>query len=170
MKPYFSARSLFATFAMAMALGAPPAGAATTDLSPVPLGTASSTSVLPNLMFILDDSGSMGRYWMPDNVDASNTCKSYVRTSGGSTSTNCVLDGGTDLVSPSQDNVRHIPTQDWAAGPPAYAAEFNTIYYNPQITYLPGKDGAGADMPTYGSPWTLVKVNPYLSTSTNTLT
>src|SRR5512134_2158875 len=139
MKPNFSARSLFATLAMAMALGATPAGAATTDLSPVPLGTASSTSVLPNLMFVLDDSGSMGRYWMPDNVDADNTCKSHrTHSTSGTNRNNCIVDAGnTNLVPQAADSnyvddVRHIPQQQWPAGPPAYAAEFNTIYYNPQ--------------------------------------
>ena len=171
MKPYYSARFLFATLALATALGAPPAGAAQTDLSPVPLGTASSTSVLPNLMFILDDSGSMGRYYMPDNIDGSNTCKLYRLNSGGTNSTNCILDSGsTNTVSPTTDSVRHVPSQDWPAGPPVYAAEFNTMYYNPQITYSPGKDGAGADLPSFGSPWTAVKVNPYVSTNTFDLT
>ena len=51
-----------------------------------------------------------------------------------------------------------------------YATEFNTIYYNPQITYSPGKDGAGADLPSFGSPWTAVNVNPYVSTNTFDLT
>ena len=171
MKPYYSARFLFATLALGTVLGASPASAAQTDLSPVPLGTASATSVLPNLMFILDDSGSMGRYWMPDNIESGNTCKNYRLSSGGATSTNCILDSGTtNTVSPTTDDVRHIPSQDWPAGPPAYAAEFNTMYYNPQITYNPGKDGAGADLPSFGSPWTAVKVNPYVSTNTFNLT
>ncbi len=179
MKPNFSARSLFAALAVATAIGAPsvPARAAQTDLSPVPLGTASSTAVLPNLMFILDDSGSMGRYWMPDNVDADNTCKAHRTNSGGSTNrTNCMVDSNNTNLLPQaadssfRDDVRNIPMQEWPAGPPVYAAEFNTIYYNPQITYAPGKDGAGADLPSFGSPWTAVKVNPYVSTNTVDLT
>ena len=186
MKPNFSAHSLIASVALAMALGIPPApaGAATTDISSVPLGTASATAVLPNLMFILDDSGSMGWYFMPDNVDAlklpgdfpgsiSSTfnCKSYALTSGGTTRNNCIVDSGTvNTISPTTDGVRHVPANDWPAGPPAYAAEYNTIYYNPQITYLPGKDSGGLDLPGFGSPWALVKVNPYVSNNTIDLT
>ena len=186
MKPNFSAHSLIASVALAMALGIPPApaGAATTDISSVPLGTASATAVLPNLMFILDDSGSMGWYFMPDNVDAlklpgdfpgsiSSTvnCKSYALTSGGTTRNNCIVDSGTvNTISPTTDGVRHVPANDWPAGPPAYAAEYNTIYYNPQITYLPGKDSGGLDLPSFGSPWALVKVNPYVSNNTIDLT
>lgn len=44
--------------------------AATTDLSSVPLVTSSTSSVLPNLMFVLDDSGSMDWDYMPDWADS----------------------------------------------------------------------------------------------------
>jgi type IV pilus assembly protein PilY1 len=162
----------FAALAAAALFGLAPAPVAAqqTDISPIPLGTASSVTVLPNLMFILDDSGSMGRYWMPDNVDNSNTCKSYRNDSSGSTSTNCLLDNGTDLVSPSVDSVRHDPQQPWPAGPPAMAAQFNTIFYNPQITYGPGLDSTGTSLGSFGSPWTAVRVNPYANTTTIDLT
>jgi type IV pilus assembly protein PilY1 len=56
--------------AMMLAVTALPAGiqAATTDLASSPMVTSSTSSVLPNLMFILDDSGSMGWSYMPDVV------------------------------------------------------------------------------------------------------
>lgn len=38
-----------------------------TDLATAPLSTSSSSSVLPNLMFIMDDSGSMGWAHLPDD-------------------------------------------------------------------------------------------------------
>lgn len=50
--------------------------AETTDISTVPLGTSPVSAVLPNLMFILDDSGSMDWEYMPDQVNDSGTCKS----------------------------------------------------------------------------------------------
>jgi Tfp pilus tip-associated adhesin PilY1 len=126
MKRYLSARSLFAALAAAMVLGAPiaPAGAAPTDLSSVPLGTSSSTAVLPNLMFILDDSGSMAREHMPDELQNGSACK--VCTS----SSSCNV-AGTSCV---------------PGHAPYYASRFNTIYYNPQITYSPGVDGNGASL------------------------
>ena len=46
--------------------------AATTDLANVPLVTSSTSSVLPNLMFVLDDSGSMGWAYLPDWANVSN--------------------------------------------------------------------------------------------------
>lgn len=49
--------------------------AATTDLSNVPLVTSSTDAVLPNIMFVLDDSGSMDWDYMPD--DAKNFSGKY---------------------------------------------------------------------------------------------
>ncbi|MDD5242203.1 MAG: PilC/PilY family type IV pilus protein [Sulfuricella sp.] len=42
--------------------------AATTDISSSPLASSSSIAVKPNVMFILDDSGSMGWEYLPDSV------------------------------------------------------------------------------------------------------
>ena len=43
-----------------------------TDLATAPLQTATSTMVKPNIMFILDDSGSMDSDYLPDWADSSN--------------------------------------------------------------------------------------------------
>jgi Tfp pilus tip-associated adhesin PilY1 len=56
--------------------------AASVTLATAPLATSTASSVSPNLMFILDDSGSMGWNYMPDNANdfngaygfASNQC------------------------------------------------------------------------------------------------
>jgi type IV pilus assembly protein PilY1 len=42
------------------------AAAANTDLASSPLTTSSTSSVLPNLLFVLDDSGSMDNSYLPD--------------------------------------------------------------------------------------------------------
>ena len=42
--------------------------AGTTDIAPQPLATTSAVHAKPNLMFILDDSGSMGWGYMPDDI------------------------------------------------------------------------------------------------------
>lgn len=47
------------------------AAASTTDIAQVPLNTASKTVIKPNLMFVLDDSGSMARDHMPDDANFS---------------------------------------------------------------------------------------------------
>lgn len=48
------------------------AHAAITDISTSPLVSSASTSVLPNIMFVLDDSGSMDWAYMPDWANVSN--------------------------------------------------------------------------------------------------
>ena len=114
------------------------ARAASTPISQTPLATASTAStVLPNVMFALDDSGSMAWDYMPDNVNDSNTAK----TCGGS----CDVVGGTA-----------------AAGfPPFYATQFNMLAYNPLITYSPGVNYLGVSLGN-ASP-TAANNDPYLS-------
>ena len=46
-----------------------PALAAITDIANAPLASSSNLSVKPNLLFILDDSGSMTMDAMPDNAE-----------------------------------------------------------------------------------------------------
>jgi type IV pilus assembly protein PilY1 len=92
--------------------------AAETDLASAPLVDATPGEVLPNLMYILDNSGSMDRDYMPDYVTSSNKCKS----SSGTFSAGC------------------------GYGDPAYNTEsFNSIYYNPEITYSPAKNADGTE-------------------------
>ena len=47
--------------------------AATTDLASAPLVTSAASSVLPNIMFMLDDSGSMNWNYLPDWATTSNS-------------------------------------------------------------------------------------------------
>jgi type IV pilus assembly protein PilY1 len=56
-----------------MVLGLQAAQAATTDLADVPLFTSSASVVKPNILFILDDSGSMARDYTPDNANFATT-------------------------------------------------------------------------------------------------
>ena len=109
-----------------------------TDLGTAPLVSATTGDVLPNLMYILDNSGSMGWDYMPDYVNDSNKCKA----TSGTFSASC------------------------AFGDPAYnTSEFNSIYYNPTITYTPRLDALGAEKPSMTSAntsgWTQVDVDAY---------
>lgn len=65
------ARLLIATLA-SFAI-APAAQAQLTDISSNPLTTSAPNQVKPNLLFILDDSGSMGRDYMPDDANFAST-------------------------------------------------------------------------------------------------
>ena len=87
---------------------------AATDLGTLPLNLSNtSTVVLPNIMYILDNSGSMSWDFMPDYVDDSNKCKS--------TGTSGLFSAGCAL-----------------GDPPRMSSTFNSIYYNPETTYSPG--------------------------------
>ncbi|MED5622212.1 pilus assembly protein [Ideonella sp. BN130291] len=56
--------------AVALAFGLLPATwAASTDIAQVPLVTSSTAAVKPNLLFVLDDSGSMGNDYLPDEAN-----------------------------------------------------------------------------------------------------
>src|SRR5882672_804295 len=107
-----------AAYLVAACMEAQPAFAAVTDISNVPLGSAAGSGFLPNLLFILDDSGSMGSDYNPDYVNDNNGC---MTTSGGAT--NC------------------------ARGDPSYEAGgakgFNGVGYDPNFTYLSGLTPAG---------------------------
>lgn len=84
---------------------APLAMAAMTDIANVPLASSSTTVVKPNILFTLDDSGSMGWGYMPDGIR-----DRYDRT--GYKSHLC-----------------------------------NSIYYNPNVVYVPPKNADGTDFP-----------------------
>lgn len=58
-------------------LPAAAAFAATTDISNSPLASTSSSAVKPNIMFILDDSGSMDYAYLPDSVGNSKSGNCY---------------------------------------------------------------------------------------------
>ena len=101
-----------------------PLQAALTDIADYPITQPASTSLNPNLLLILDDSGSMARQFSPDYVSlsAQNCFDSY--------------DTNNDLTS--------SPQTCGPGDPPAMSPEFNTQYYNPEVRYLPAVDYNGA--------------------------
>jgi type IV pilus assembly protein PilY1 len=129
----------------AAVLSWPAAHAATTDIAPAPMGTSSTAVVKPNLMFILDDSGSMGRDYMPDWAN-----DSFCKDQDGSLRT-CGF------------------------GDPAYnTSSFNAVYYNPAFTYEPPVNYDGTSMESYdtNAEWQAVPNDGYgiqSTTSTNLL-
>ena len=84
-----------------LTMAAPVAYAALADLSDQPLVSVTSADVKPNVMFVLDDSGSMDWMFMPDALD---------------------------------DRLNDVGARNW---------ECNTVYYNPNLTYLPPKNADG---------------------------
>lgn len=108
--------------------------AATTDLATTPLVTSTATVVRPNVLFTLDDSGSMGWDYLPDYA------------------------GGRWLGSGSP-NVKHCKLSNSCGNgeTPFQTNEYNGVAYNPRITYQPPVNADGTLKASQGSPWTAVK-------------
>jgi hypothetical protein len=130
---------------LATVAAASPGMAQVTDISSNPLTYSLSSQVKPNLMFVVDDSGSMASRFMPEHVDGANIDK----TRCSNTNSNC-----------------STTTNGIEGNPPWYATQFNALYYNPQVRYTPAVDSAGTPMTSYGSPWTSVKVNAFVGSTT----
>jgi type IV pilus assembly protein PilY1 len=125
-----------------------------TDLADGPLAQPAS-SVKPNMLLILDDSGSMKRQFTPDYI-ASN--------SNAGTVANCFdsLDGGT---------ISQTPDDCFAGDPPMMTPDFNTQYYNPDIRYFPAVNYDGTSKGAMDSAatagWRLVPTDNVSSATAN---
>lgn len=141
-------RQIFQTVVLGLAGILVPALALATDvkLSQIPLAKASTQPVPPNLLFILDDSGSMGWDYTPDFVDDS-LCRSNATTSS---LTSCDI-----------------------GMPPYMSSGFNKQYYDPKIRYMPGVRADGTSYPSMtaanSSNWTRVNTDIYRNTNTTNL-
>jgi type IV pilus assembly protein PilY1 len=121
-----------------------PAVAQTTDIASQPLTFSVATTVKPNIMFILDDSGSMASRFLPEEVNGSRVDKSRCNNS----------------------NCSNTTTEGIEGNPPWYAAQFNFIYYDPQTTYFPAVNADGTQRASFGTPWTAVRRDAYGGTAT----
>ncbi|MCL7945875.1 PilC/PilY family type IV pilus protein [Marinobacter sp. ATCH36] len=122
----------FRMLAVGMALVLPTSGWAEVNFSQKPLSAGGGVD--PNLMFILDDSGSMRWGFMPDELMGGRNlgdCPSYVSYGGDGY---CAMNVGnrSPLLSPT----------------------FNKLYYNPNVTYAPplDEDGQYPDADFYNAP------------------
>ncbi len=120
------------------------------NLATQPLATQGSP-VPPNLIFILDDSGSMDWDYLPDYVnDGSGSSGGYCRTSAGAYTAQCGV-----------------------GDPPYMTAEFNKVYYNPAIQYDPPKNADGTSKISMTAAntanWTSVKIDGYGVQSTSSI-
>jgi type IV pilus assembly protein PilY1 len=109
------------------------------DVQPVDDGIAQkplflTQSVPPNVMYILDDSGSMQFELMPDDIIFSSARYIYPRASG--------VYGGSDYSN-------YVPTVDDNNGFNARSRspQVNSVYYNPSKTYQPWIKADGSRYP-----------------------
>ncbi len=114
--------------------------AATTDLASAPLSTSSASVVRPNILFTLDDSGSMDWDYLPDYAGG--------RTYSGGSATHCKVSNTCGIgETPFQTN------------------EYNGMIYNPRLSYQQPVNADGTLKPSQTSTsttgWTVVKVDGY---------
>lgn len=139
--------SLMATMLLGSMLLAPTASATVTsplDLATIPLSNSPTIAIEPNLLFILDDSGSMGWDYMPDWANSSNSI--YERNAS----------YNTIAYNPT---IRYLPPVNFTA------AGLTTTTY-PSQTGVSTETGASSDSKPN---WRRVKNNPFLSTAYSNL-
>lgn len=157
-------RALLASLALlacanALAQGTP------LNLSPTPLITTASSTVKPNLMFVLDNSASMAWDYMPDHVntivatsgrdeDRTGMCRGM---SGSTVVWNrhcCQRTTGVMWLTAGNDNNASNPDRacyldaNRRMQPPLQVADINHVAYDPKVRYLPPKQADGTDMPS----------------------
>jgi len=145
-------KSLFFGLVPALALAANVVWAATTDIAQQPLALPAA-NVPPNIMMILDDSGSMVQQYTPDYLG---------RHFGGSNALCLDAKDDNNTIDSNLDNCE-------AGDPPLMSPDLNTQYYNPEIRYFPAVNFDGTSMPSmdrsYTDDWTQVPTDG-VSTST----
>ena len=137
------------------------AQAALLDLATAPLADSTPTTVLPNLLFTMDNSGSMLETYTPDYMSrwenfSSGHWGASNRTPGDNLEKNCkdsADDSDTDLDLCVPGDV------------PYMSPDLNSQYYNPAIQYIPGikADGSSYESQTKANTanWTAVKSDGY---------
>ena len=176
-RPYFALRALSGVLAFLIGFGpiTPLANAASTLLADGPIGI--NISAKPNIVFTMDDSTSMQLDFLPDYVvvnSLNNAATTYCRAATGLTGCGNV---GSATLPQYVYAEWGMPTgvgNPWPAGyggssygPPAVmTAAFNSMFYNPVVTYTPPLkyDGTSyADMSDANTTgWTKVPADPYL--------
>ena len=151
-RPNACTRILVATLAAALALQplAASAAAITETLAEVPI--QGLNPVKPNIMFTMDDSGSMGWDFLPDYVAWVASGIAHCR------------DGGQCGGATSAPGSGYAFSQ---YDPPVRSASYNGVFYDASAPYRPGKKADGTDLPcegsdaTCGAPWTAVYSNGF---------
>ncbi len=135
--------------------------AATTDLSDTPLANVSGTAaVKPNIMFLLDDSGSMMQQYTPDYV-------SERWGSPASADMHCKDSNDSEATSNAFRDLCLV------GDPPYMSPDFNKQYYNPEILYSPPIDYLGNSYQSQNSAntggWTAVLTDGFNKQNLNQL-
>ena len=146
-----------------------------TDVATTPLIVASPSSVQPNLMFVLDDSGSMNFDFLPDLVNGDGSPDPKLCRSAGATSATATGTFGASCCTNNDESTACWVSSTSIAAPftnrghpPFLAAGFNGLAYNPATTYLPPVDYTGTPAPNVTT-YTAVKNDYYNIQSTTSI-
>lgn len=161
MKRLFKERYTALFMALLCVSMSPLSHAALTDLASQPLANVSgNAAVKPNVMFLLDSSGSMGWDFNPDWVRYA-PYPAATRNCFDSKDDNDVITTTPANATPSTAGLKGCVVGD----PPYMSSGFNAQYYNPAIRYDPAVNYDGTPMPTQNaantSNWTLVSTDKY---------
>ena len=107
------------------------ARAALVSPAQAPLDTSAGLAAKPNIMFMLDESGSMAWDFLGDGVGFNSDCKNYAYSTF---SAKCTAYDSSNLGNSAY------------AEPPFRLYTYNLIAYNPNIRYIPGVDYLGATL------------------------
>lgn len=156
---------------------ASPAQSGLIDIASSPLVVSNLNSVKPNLMFILDDSGSMDWDYAPDFVGSDGSSGQNCRSTGAGLESAFYSGRFTSLCCQNAQNSATCLDIDRGTfiqrgHPPFLSADFNGQAYNPAIRYLPAVNADGTERPsmnaTNTSNWTAVPYDQYGVQSTST--
>ncbi|RYX88340.1 MAG: hypothetical protein EOO28_36420 [Comamonadaceae bacterium] len=125
-----------------------------------PLQTAASISVKPNLLFVLDDSGSMNFQYTPDQISSDAGW-----AAGDIFERMCYDSGDNNNTGDTTGNIVGFNRACQPGDVPYMASFFNSQYYNPAIRYRPGLKADGTSYPSQDkgttSSWTRVTTDVY---------
>jgi len=126
------------------------------DLATIPLANSPTITIQPNLLFVLDDSGSMEWNFMPDqfgynsNTQDQKKCRKYYQEGSNSSVVTQCSGGNFNGMGEGGD-------------PPIYSYRVNTVYYNPGVYYQPPVNPCNfsANLPSQTN-WSNVRTNGLL--------
>lgn len=135
-----------------------PVYAATVALATSPLANSTTTNVKPNLMFLMDNSGSMSQDFTPDYLMEYNY-RFSPWTSNGWNSPSSDQKNCKDSADDDGSIVSGFSNMDLCVvgDVPLMTGSINSQYYNPEIRYLPGVNADGSSKPSQTDPTNVLR-------------
>ncbi|MBK7563542.1 MAG: hypothetical protein IPI21_04325 [Propionivibrio sp.] len=151
---FATARRLLGALLVAQLALTTPLHAASVALATAPLANSTTTTVLPNLMFVMDNSGSMGQDYTPDWIMEYNMRNAPWTDNDDWLTPNSRQKNCRDSADDDGLIVTAMSTMDMCVvgDVPFMTSAINVQYYNPEIRYLPGVNADGSSKPSQTDP------------------